>query len=112
MLPNPYILGGIALAVTLALWKVYDAGYSAGADAVTAAYAASLAAEVKEEQEDVKEIIKWKEKKVIVYRDRVTEIHTAADQTGCLDTPLTGIGLGGMLRTDSDTSIPAADNAP
>ena len=96
-MPNPYVILAIVVAVLGAIWKTYDMGYTAGANDVTAAFAAANAAAAEEGKQDVKEIIKWKEKRVIVYRDRIKEIKIADDPSGCLDQPLSAVGLGGLL---------------
>lgn len=106
-----YILAGVVALAGIALWRTYAMGYSAGADAVTVAYAASMAAAQANEQETVKEVIKWKIKREVVYRDRIKEIKVAADPTGCLDTGLVDLGLGWLLRTDSDSSGSETDDA-
>lgn len=106
-----YILIAIVAASLLAGWRYGEMRYTAGADAVTAAYGAANAAAAEKEREDVKEVIKWKEKRVIVYRDRIKEVKVAVDPTGCLDTPLPDVGLGGMLpRPDNNPTRPIADN--
>lgn len=108
---NPYIISAVIALVLGVVWKTYHMGYTAGANEVTAAFAQANAAAAEKEKEDVREIIKWKEKQVIVYRDRIKEIKVAADPTGCLDTSLTDLGLGGMLsRPDSDSTRPIADD--
>jgi len=99
---NSYIILAVTASVLVGGWRYGEMRYTAGADAVTAAYAASLAAEVKKEQEDVREIIRWKEKRIIVYQDRIKEINIANDASGCLDVSLSSIGLGGMLRHDNN----------
>lgn len=108
---NPYVILAIAASVLLGCWRYGEMRYTAGADAVTAAYAASLAAEVKKEQADVKEIIKWKERQVIVYRDKIKEIKIAADPSGCIDLPLSDVGLSRMLQSGSDSASTSDDNA-
>ena len=84
-------------------WKVHDAGYQAGVDSEKAASARAIAQAQAREVIKVKEIILWKEKIKVVYRDKIKTIRLAADPTGCLDHDLRDVGLGGMLRTDSDT---------
>lgn len=102
------LLGGLAGVG----WKLYDAGYTAGANAVTVAYAQAMAAAQEKEQDDVKEIIKWREKRVVVYRDKIEEIKVAVDPTGYLDLDLSDVGLGGLLRASSDSPGPGDDDAP
>jgi hypothetical protein len=48
------------------------------------------------------EVIKWKIEEKVIYRDRVQEVKVAADPTGCLDTDLRDVGLGGMLENNSN----------
>ena len=110
-MPNPYIIGGIVALAVGAAWKTYHMGYTAGADAVTSAYAESMAIAQEKEKDNVKEIIKWKIKKEVVYRDRIKTIKIADDPIGCLDADLSDAGLGGMLRADSDKARPIIDDA-
>jgi len=42
----------------------------------------------------VKEIIKWREKKKVIYRDKIKKIYIAKDATGCADVKLTDMGFG------------------
>jgi len=99
---NPYVIFALVAAVLVAGWRYGEMRYTAGADAVTSAYAQANAAAAEKEKKDVIEVIKWKEKQVIVYRDRIKEIKTATDASGCLDASLSSIGLGGMLRSNSN----------
>jgi hypothetical protein len=111
MIPNHYLIAGAIAATVLVGWKIHAMGYTAGANDVAVAYAEALADAKEKEKKDVIEVIKWKEKKVIEYRDRVQTIKVAADPTGCLDTGLADVGLSGMLRTDSDPSRSSDDDA-
>lgn len=58
--------------------------------------------EIADEQEQVREIIKWKEKEKVVYRDRIQKIKVAQDPTGCLDSKLSDIGLSSLLPANQD----------
>jgi len=108
---NPYVIGVTILIVIGVVWKTYHMGYTAGANDVTVVFAEANAAAVKEEKQDVKEIIKWKEKRVVVYRDRIKEVKIAQDPTGCLDMPLTDVGLDRLLSRPGDSETgPSADH--
>ena len=98
------ILAAVVLLSALAgaIWKVHDAGYQAGEDAERARSAVVIAEAQAREVIKVKEVIKWKERIKVVYRDKIKTIRVAEDPTGCLDADLRAVGLGGMLRTDSD----------
>lgn len=109
-MPNLYTVGVIVALAIGAAWKTYHMGYIAGADSVTAAYAESLAAAKEKEKENVREVIKWKIKKEVVYRDRIKEIKVADDKTGCLDASLSDVGLGGMLRPADNQARPGSNN--
>jgi len=93
----------LLLAIAGISWKIHDAGYQAGIDSEKSASAIALAQAQGREVIKVKEIILWKEKIKVVYRDKIKTIRLAADPTGCLDHDLRSVGLGGMLRTGSDT---------
>ncbi len=98
------LLAAVILLSALAgvVWKVHDAGYQAGADAERARSAVAIAEAQGREVIKVKEVIKWKERIKVVYRDKIKTIRLAADPTGCLDHDLRAVGLIGMLRTGSD----------
>ena len=76
--------------------------YNAGADSIRAEMIEAVADAESREKVVVKEVIKWKEKERIVYRDKVKTIRMAADPTGCLDSDLRSVGLGGMLSAGSN----------
>jgi len=108
------VLAAIVASVVGAVWATYDIGYKAGANAVTAAYAESMAVAAEKQKDSVKEVIKWRTKREVVYRDRIEEISTAEDKARCLDIRLDDAGLGGMLRAgDADRpGITATDSTP
>lgn len=107
---NQYIIIGIVAAVLFTGWRYGEMRYTAGADAMTAAFAQAHAAAAEKEKQDVKEVIKWKERTKIVYRDRIKKIKVAEDPTGCLDISLSDIGLSGMLRTGDNQTIDGSDS--
>ncbi len=92
--------------ITGTVWKIHDVGYQSGVNDEKVKTAAAVAGSIKEDENDVKEIIKWKERERIVYRDRVKTIRLAADPTGCLDHDLRDVGLDSLLRSDSDKARP------
>ena len=97
------IVGVLLLVMAGIAWKIHDAGYQAGVDSEKATSAVAIAQAQGREVVKVKEVILWKEKIKVVYRDKIKTIRLAADPTGCLDHDLRDVGLGGMLRTGSDT---------
>lgn len=94
-------LGVVALLV-LGGYGLYSHGVKVGADRVTIAFAQANAAAAKKEQAQATEVIKWRTKKEVIYREKIRTIKVAADPTGCLDADLTDVGLGGLLRADSN----------
>lgn len=42
----------------------------------------------------VKEVIRWREKEKVIYRDKIKKIYIAKDATGCADVKLTDMGFG------------------
>jgi len=100
MFPNKIMIS-IALFALVVAGTAYYA-YQAGGDKVRAEAAKAMAIASYTEHKKVREIIKWKEITKVVYRDRVQKIKVAADPTGCLDMDLRTVGLGGMLKPDSD----------
>lgn len=69
--------------------RQYDAGYNAHKAEVT---------DAKDDAEDkdtsaVKEVIKWRDKEKVIYRDKIKYIKAAKDTTGCADTKLTDMGF-------------------
>lgn len=106
-----YIGLGLIAVLSAIGYGLYDHGVKVGTDRMTVKLAEAQAKIAKKEKQDVKEIIKWKEKRVIVYRDRIKKIKVAEDPTGCLDSTLSDIGLGGMLlRSNSDSTKSGNDN--
>ena len=97
------IVGVLLLAMAGIAWQIHDAGYQAGVDSEKAASGLAVAQAQSREVIKVKEVILWKEKIKVVYRDKIKTIRLAADPTGCLGHDLRAVGLGGMLRTSSDT---------
>lgn len=75
-------------------WGIYEAGDSNGYNRCQKELKDSNdQAEVKD-KESVKEVIKWREKEKVVFRDKVKKIYIAQDPTGCADTKLTDMGFG------------------
>ena len=97
-----YIIAGIVIAVLFVGWLYGESRYSAGADAVTVAYAESMAAAQEKDRDNVVEVIKWKTKREVVYRDRIQELRATDDPSGCCAVDLSNTCISGMLRTDSD----------
>lgn len=93
----PYKIVGVLAVIAVTAYF----GYQAGADSIRADLADALAKAGELENKKVNEVIKWKEKEKVVYRDRIQKIKVAADPTGCLDTDLRDVGLDGMLRSDN-----------
>ena len=46
------------------------------------------------DKKSVKEIIKWREKEKVIYRDKIKKIYIAKDATGCADVKLIDMGFG------------------
>ncbi len=90
-------IGAILALLGFGTRIAWDAAHQSGVDAERTRQSDALAGKQTEEKETVKEIIKWRDKERIVYRDRIQTIHTTADPTGCLDTDLRDAGLGFML---------------
>ena len=85
----------IALFILLTLFAgTYLAGRSAGYNECVAENAAEKDAADAEDAASVKEIIKWRDKEKVIYRDKVKKIYLAQDPTGCADTKLTNMGFG------------------
>jgi hypothetical protein len=93
----PYKIIGVVAVIAITAYF----SFQAGSDKVRAEAATAMAIATHAEHKKVREIIKWKEKKVVIYRDRVQKIKVATDPTGCLDMDLRTVGLGGMLKPDS-----------
>lgn len=93
----PYKIIGVVAVIGITAYF----SYQAGGDSVKAEAAKAMAIASVTENKKVKEVIKWKEKTRVVYRDRVQKIKVAADPSGCLDMDLRDVGLGGMLRVDN-----------
>ncbi len=91
-------IGALLALLGLGISSAWDAAYQSGIDAERSRRATAAAESRTAEQVEVREIIKWRDKERIIYRDRIQTIHTAADPTGCLDTDLRDAGLGFMLR--------------
>lgn len=92
------IAASIVLALLTAGVKAsWDAAYQSGADAERTRQSASQAEQRTAEKAEVKEVIRWRNRERVVYRDRIQTIHTTADPTGCLGTDLRDVGLGSML---------------
>ena len=68
----------------------YDAGYNKHKAEVADVKDAAVA----KDKVAVKEVIKWREKKKVIYRDKIKKIYIAKDATGCADVKLTDMGFG------------------
>ena len=79
------------------IFTLWTTAYQSGENAERTRQAAAVGENLAAEKVVVKQIIKWRDKERIVYRDRIQQIHTAADTTGCLNTDLRDVGLGFML---------------
>jgi len=70
--------------------QVWEQGYNAHKAEVADKKDESVA----KDKVAVKEIIKWREKKKVIYRDKIKKIYIAKDATGCADVKLTDMGFG------------------
>jgi uncharacterized membrane protein YvbJ len=75
-------------------------GYKAGNNACVANQVKAVEKADKQERVKVKEIIKWKERKKVVYRERIKYIKQAP-KNECLDADLRDIGLDSMFKRNS-----------
>jgi len=50
--------------------------------------------EVKKDEKKVNQVIEYRDKIKVVYRDKIIKIKQAKDSTGCADTKLTDMGFG------------------
>ena len=76
-------------------------GYKAGNNACIADQVKAVEEADKQEKTKVKEVIKWKEKQKVVYRERIKYIKTAP-KNECLDADLRDIGLDSMFKRGGD----------
>ena len=82
-------LGIIAALLIGTGWFMYEAGR----DSIRAETALTEQKEKIKDEIKVEEIIKYKEKIKVVYRDKIKTIKQAKDSTGCADTKLTDMGF-------------------
>lgn len=75
-------------------WGIYEAGKSAGYNNCQKELKDSEDEAEAEDKADVKEIIKWREKEKVIYRDKIKKIYLAKDSTGCADIKLIDMGFG------------------
>jgi uncharacterized membrane protein YvbJ len=87
------------LAVLIMIGAFFT-GYKAGNDSCKADQVEAVEEADKQEKAKVKEIIKWKEKQKVVYRERIKYIKTAP-KNECLDADLRDLGLDSMFKHDS-----------
>lgn len=84
-----YITIGLVLALAYSHYQAIEYGKD-----IQAGVEAQARQDIKkDETEKVKIVYKEKIKVEVKYRDRVKEIYTAKDPTGCLDTKLGAAGL-------------------
>ena len=75
-------------------WAIYEAGDSNGYNRCQKEIKDSNDAAEEEDKADVKEIIKWRTKEKVIYRDKIKFIRSVKDDTGCADVKLTDMGFG------------------
>lgn len=75
--------------------------YDKGIDTERARQAVLIEEAKNEERVKVEEVIKYRDKIKVVYRDRIKKIKVAQDPTGCADTTLGDMGFSRM-RTENN----------
>jgi len=86
---------GVTLLIAVTGWF----SYQSGADHMKAKYADAIAKARAKDKDSVKEVIKYREKIKVVYRDRIKTIKQVKDATGCADVKYTDMGF--RLHSDN-----------
>lgn len=92
---NKLYIYAFLIVVLIGFIKWYsDRQYEAGYNAHKAEISDNKDKADKKDKIAVKEIIKWRDKEKVIFRDKVKYIKIAQDPTGCADTKLTDMGFG------------------
>ena len=86
-----------ALAVIFVIIGVYYMGHSAGVDSCKATQADNEKKAAKKSKKQANEILSLKEELSNATGKTITIIRKIPDSTGCLSTPLSKLGLDGLL---------------